>query len=94
VSTSGDPIGAILHPAGEVALAEGLERRTVTVINRSERPVRVSSHFPFWRVNDRLKFDREAARGFRLDVPAGSSTRWGPGETRKVGLVAYAGGSG
>jgi urease subunit beta len=91
---SGEPMGAILHPAGDVILAEGLERRSITVTNRSERPVRVSSHYPFSRVNARLEFDREAARRFRLDVPAGSSVRWGPGQTREVGLVAYAGGSG
>jgi urease beta subunit len=94
MSGSGEPIGAIRHPAGDVVLAQDRLRRSVTVTNRSERPVRVSSHYPFWRVNARLELDREAARGFRLDVPAGSSVRWGPGETREVGLVAYAGGSG
>jgi urease beta subunit len=81
----------MLHPAGDIVLAEGRERRTIAVTNRSERPVRVSSHYPFWRVNARLQFDREAARGFRLDVPAGSSVRWGPGQTLEVGLVAFAG---
>jgi urease beta subunit len=53
--------------------------------------VRVSSHFPFDRVNPRLSFDRAAARGFRLDIDAGSSERWSPGETREVGLVRFAG---
>ena len=91
---SAGSIGAIVHPEGEVVLAEGLERRRVTVTNGSERPVRVSSHYPFSRVNARLEFDREAARGFRLDVPAGSSVRWAPGETREVDLVRYAGGEG
>jgi urease subunit beta len=91
---SGGSIGAIVHPEGEVIIAEGLEHRSVTVTNRSERPVRVSSHYPFSRVNARLEFDREAARGFRLDVPAGSSVRWAPGETREVDLVRYAGGEG
>jgi urease subunit beta len=54
-------------------------------------PVRVSSHYPFARANARLEFDRETAKGFRLDLPAGASLRWGPGETREVDLVAYAG---
>jgi urease subunit gamma/beta len=64
-----------------------LERRTVTVENTSRRVVRVSSHYPFEQVNQRLRFDRSAASGFRLDIPAGSSERWAPGETRTVRLV-------
>ncbi len=49
--------------------------------------MRVSSHYPFWLANPRLEFDREAAAGFRLDIPAGASVRWAPGETREVVLV-------
>lgn len=64
-----------------------LERRTVTVENTSRRVVRVSSHYPFEQVNQRLRFDRSAAVGFRLDIPAGSSERWASGETRTVRLV-------
>jgi urease subunit gamma/beta len=75
----------------DVALASGRERRTLSVTNAGTRPVRVSSHFPFWEANPNLSFDREAARGFRLDLPAGDSIRWGPGETRDVTLVALAG---
>jgi urease subunit gamma/beta len=67
-----------------------LERLDLTVENTSRRAVRVSSHFPFDRVNARLVFDRAAAAGFRLDLPAGSSERWSPGETRTVSLVRYA----
>ncbi len=74
-----------------IVLNEGRERRRLAVTNRSTRPVRVSSHYPFWRVNARLEFDREAARGFRLDVPAGASVRWAPGETKEVELVRYGG---
>ncbi len=86
-----DGPGAV-RPAGrEVALAPGRERRRLTVHSRSRRPVRVSSHFPFWRANRRLEFDRDAARGFRLDIPAGAAVRWGPGEARDVGLVRYGG---
>jgi urease beta subunit len=71
-----------------VTTAADRERRTITVTSSSDRPIRVSSHYPFWRVNARLAFDREAALGFRLDLPAGESLRWGPGETRDVTLVA------
>jgi urease alpha subunit len=82
--------GAILHPPDAVRLGGG-RRVRLRVTNTSRRPVRVSSHYPFWRANRRLEFDREAARGSRLDLPAGSSLRWGPEETRDVGLVAYSG---
>ena len=80
--------GAVVSPAGSVTTADGRERRTLSVTSRSNRPIRVSSHYPFWMVNARLEFDREAARGFRLDLPAGDSLRWGPGDTRDVTLVA------
>jgi len=84
--------GAIVTSGGPITTAEGRGRRTITVISTSARPIRVSSHYPFWRVNPRLEFDREAARGFRLDVPAGASLRWAPGETKEVTLVAVGGG--
>ncbi len=89
-----DPIapGAIVTAGGSVTTAEGRERRTLTVVSRSTRPIRVSSHYPFWRVNPRLEFDREAAGGFRLDLPAGASLRWAPGESKEVTLVAVGGG--
>jgi urease subunit gamma/beta len=67
------------------------EHLMLAVTNESGRAVRVSSHYPFERVNPRLVFDRTAAVGFRLDLPAGASTRWGPGETKDVVLVRYAG---
>jgi urease subunit gamma/beta len=71
--------------------SNGRERLELTVRNTSRRVVRVSSHFPFHRVNARLLFDRKAARGFRLDLEAGSSERWGPGVTRTVQLVRFGG---
>lgn len=83
--------GAVVPAEGEVELAPRRPRITLAVTNTSRRPVRVSSHYPFWRANPRLSFDREAARGYRLDIPAGTSVRWGPGETRAVTLVAYGG---
>ena len=78
---------APLDPSLAPAARERLELR---VENSSARVVRISSHFPFDRVNPRLRFDRSAAAGFRLDLPAGSSERWSPGETRTVRLVRYA----
>lgn len=74
-----------------IELAPGRDRISVEVTNTSRRVVRISSHYPFWRTNRRLAFDREAARGFRLDVPAGSSVRFAPGETSQVVLVRYGG---
>lgn len=85
--------GAVRFAPGEVDLVPDRERRRLTVHNRGRRPIRVSSHFPFWQVNPSLELDREAARGFRLDLPAGDSIRWAPGEEREVELVAYAGGA-
>ncbi len=88
---SPDGPGAIVIGEDDVELAAGRERIAIGVTNASERPVRVSSHYPFWRANARLEFDRDAARGYRLDVPAGASVRWDPGQTREVMLVAYSG---
>ena len=68
----------------------GLEKRTLTVRKDSTRVVRVSSHYPFERVNARLAFDRDAARGFRLDLAAGDTERWAPGEAKEIRLVRYA----
>jgi urease subunit gamma/beta len=65
--------------------------KTLTVTNTGDHIVRVSSHYPFDQVNPRLDFDRAAARGYRLELPAGSTLRWAPGETREVTLVAYGG---
>ena len=67
------------------------QKRTLTVTNTGRRVIRVSSHYPFEQVNQRLEFDRDAARGFRLDLPAGATLRWAPGETREVTLVHYGG---
>ena len=89
-----DAPGAVRFGDGDIELLPDRPRRRVTVTNTSRRPVRVSSHYPFWRVNPSLAFDRDAAVGFRLDVPAGDHVRWGPGEERTVDLVAFGGGGG
>ena len=83
--------GAIRFGEGDVELAPGRERIRLRVTNRGEHPIRVSSHFPFWRTNEHLEFDRAAADGFRLDLPAGDSLRWAPGEAHEVDLVRYGG---
>jgi urease subunit gamma/beta len=70
------------------------DRIELEVTSTSARVVRVSSHHPFHRVNERLVFDRDAARGRHLDLPAGSTERWSPGETRIVRLVRYGGAGG
>ena len=88
---AGDGPGAII-PSPERddrGASPELERRSIEVRNTSRRVVRVSSHFPFDKVNQRLQFDRASAVGFRLDIDAGSSERWAPGETRSVTLVRY-----
>ena len=84
-------IGAVRVASGSISLSEGRPRLRLTVENTSRRIVRVSSHFPFWRSNHRLQFDRDAAHGFHLDIPAGSTVRWEPGEAREVELVRFAG---
>jgi len=83
--------GELVSGAGEVELNAGRETRAVRVLNTGDRPIQVGSHFHFADVNDALDFDRAAAAGFRLDVPAGTSVRFEPGADREVTLVALAG---
>jgi urease subunit gamma/beta len=86
----GSQPGEIRVRPGDIQLGPGHGSRRVRVTSRSSRPIRVSSHYPFWRVNSRLEFDRDAAEGYRLDIPAGASIRWAPGEVKDVDLVALA----
>ena len=83
--------GELITVAGEIELNAGRETRVVRVMNTGDRPIQVGSHFHFASVNDALDFDREAAAGFRLDVPAGTSVRFEPGAERDVELVALGG---
>jgi urease subunit beta len=83
--------GELRTAPGEVELNAGRETATVRVVNTGDRPIQVGSHFHFADVNDALSFDRAAAAGFRLDVPAGTSVRFEPGAERDVTLVALAG---
>jgi urease subunit gamma/beta len=87
---TGPAPGALLAAEGEIELAPGRARLRMTVESRGDRPIQVGSHFPFHEANGALFFDREAARGMRLDIPAGTAVRFEPGERREVALVAYA----
>jgi urease subunit beta len=76
---------------GDIELNVGRERVTLRVANSGDRPIQVGSHYHFYETNNALKFDREPARGFRLDIPAGTAVRFEPGQEREVTLVKYAG---
>ena len=77
--------------AGEIELNVGRRTHTLSVSNRGDRPIQVGSHFHFAETNSALRFDRAAARGFRLDIPAGTAVRFEAGDTKRVQLVALAG---
>jgi urease beta subunit len=83
--------GEILVREGELILNEGRETITLTVANTGNRPIQVGSHYHFFETNNALRFDRDKARGFRLDIAAGTAVRFEPGQTRDVTLVALAG---
>ncbi|MHC1480414.1 urease subunit beta [Frateuria aurantia] len=83
--------GEMLVETGALELNAGRERLRLSVANTGDRPVQVGSHYHFAEVNDALHFDRDAARGFRLDIPSGTAVRFEPGQHREVGLVALAG---
>jgi urease subunit beta len=83
--------GEILPATGEITLNDGREAITLTVANTGDRPIQVGSHYHFAETNPALRFDRKAARGFRLDIPAGTAVRFEPGATRTVDLVAFGG---
>ncbi|MEE8270307.1 MAG: urease subunit beta [Alphaproteobacteria bacterium] len=83
--------GEVITGEGDITLNEDRETVNLEVANTGDRPVQVGSHYHFFETNEALSFDRAAARGFRLDVPAGTAVRFEPGQTRTVQLVAYAG---
>lgn len=76
---------------GEIELNVGRETVNVAVSNTGDRPIQVGSHYHFFETNPALEFDRETAKGFRLNIPAGTAVRFEPGQTRTVELVAFAG---
>lgn len=85
--------GEIIHADADAGLEAntGLETKTLSVTHTGDRPVQVGSHFHFFEVNPALEFDRDAARGFRLNIPAGTAVRFEAGDTRRVELVALSG---
>ena len=83
--------GEVFPAAGEIELNAGREAVEMEVANTGDRPVQVGSHYHFAETNPALAFDREAARGRRLDIPAGTAVRFEPGQTRRVSLIPFAG---
>ena len=83
--------GEITTAPGELELNAGRETFSLSVANTGDRPVQVGSHYHFYEVNAALDFDRQKARGMRLDIPAGTAVRFEPGQSREVTLVAYVG---
>jgi urease subunit beta len=83
--------GEVITKDGDIVLNESAPAVTLTVANTGDRPVQVGSHYHFFETNDALDFDREAARGLRLDIPAGTAVRFEPGQSRDVTLVPIAG---
>jgi urease subunit beta len=83
--------GEIKVAKGDVEINKGREKITLEVANTGDRPVQVGSHYHFFEVNEALRFDRAKARGFRLDIAAGTAVRFEPGQSRTVRLVALDG---
>jgi urease subunit beta len=83
--------GEVFPAAGEIELNAGREAVDMEVANTGDRPVQVGSHYHFAETNPALAFDREAARGRRLDIAAGTAVRFEPGQTRRVSLIPFAG---
>jgi urease beta subunit len=83
--------GEMFIKDGEIALNKGRKTVTLAVSNAGDRPIQVGSHYHFFETNPALKFDRAKAKGYRLDIPAGTAVRFEPGQSRSVRLVAIAG---
>ena len=83
--------GQLFAAEGEIELNAGRSTVTLTVANTGDRPIQVGSHYHFFETNHALQFERDKARGFRLNIPAGTAVRFEPGQTREVELVELAG---
>ena len=83
--------GEVFPKDGQIELNAGAETLVLTVANTGDRPIQVGSHYHFAETNPGLSFDRAAARGMRLDIPAGTAVRFEPGQSREVRLVPYGG---
>ena len=83
--------GEILTAPGDIEINAGRETILLSVANTGDRPIQVGSHYHFFETNPALSFDRAKARGYRLDIPAGTAVRFEPGQSREIRLVAFAG---
>jgi urease subunit beta len=83
--------GEVFVKPGEIELNAGAAAVTIEVANTGDRPIQVGSHYHFFETNQALRFERDKARGMRLDIPAGTAVRFEPGQTRQVSLVPYGG---
>jgi urease beta subunit len=83
--------GEVITAEGDIVMNEGRPTLTLLVANTADRPIQVGSHYHFYETNAGLAFDREKARGMRLDIPAGTAVRFEPGQSREVQLVALEG---
>ena len=83
--------GEVIAKEGELALNAGRDTRRITVANTGDRPIQVGSHYHFFETNAALQFERAQARGYRLNIAAGTAVRFEPGQQREVELVALAG---
>ncbi|MEM1440637.1 MAG: urease subunit beta [Pseudomonadota bacterium] len=83
--------GEVITVPGDIELNAGAKRVTLTIANTGDRPIQVGSHYHFFETNGALDFDRDAARGMRLDIAAGTAVRFEPGQSREVTLVPYSG---
>ena len=83
--------GEIKVKEGNIVINQGGETKKINVSNSGDRPIQVGSHYHFFETNNALQFDREIAKGFRLNIPAGTAIRFEPGQNRAVELVAYSG---
>ena len=83
--------GELFIKSGTINLNEGRDVVTLKITNTGDRPIQVGSHYHFYETNSALDFDREAAKGCRLDIPAGAAVRFEPGQSREVDLIAYQG---
>jgi urease subunit beta len=83
--------GEIFTGSGEIVLNKGRPAISLTIANTGDRPIQVGSHYHFAETNPALSFDRQAALGCRLDIPAGTAVRFEPGQSREVSLIPYAG---
>ena len=84
-------LGEYILEERDIVLNEGRPATEIVVRNTGDRPIQVGSHYHFFEVNDALDFDRQASRGMRLNIPAGTSVRFEPGEEKEIELVEFAG---